>query len=106
VKAIHLKFKIMKITISTTSIGGHITCYLIDADDHIIVLSVHDSDTRECELIPGKKYRFEWHVWGITGSEYGITATVDPACIAFPDFNWDKKYDGSHQDMGGFYFSC
>ena len=94
----------MKITISTTAKDGHLICYLINSNN-ITILSLKDIDSKNCMLVPGKTYRFEWHVWSPTNAEYKINADVSPANSGFPDLNWEKKYVESHQDMGGFYFS-
>ena len=94
----------MKISISTTAKNGHLICHVINGND-VKILSSRDSDSKECMLASGMKYRFEWHVWSSTSAEYKIEADVIPTTPGFPPFNWDKSYDGAHQDMGGFYFT-
>ena len=94
----------MKISISTTAKDGHLSCYLIDSNN-INIITIKDSDSKDYMLTSGMKYRFEWHVWSSTSAKYEIKADVIPTNSGFPPFNWNKNYEDSHQDMGGFYFT-
>ena len=94
----------MNIIINTQAKNGHLFCYLISSEN-ITILSIKDSGSDNCKLIPGSTYRFEWHVWSDMKADYKINAVVSPINQGFPDLNWVKSYGDSHQDMGGFYFS-
>jgi hypothetical protein len=96
----------MEITITTTAAkeDAHLTCYLLDSND-IIILNLKDNDYGSIGLISNERYRFEWHVWGSGNSKYSISANVTPENTGFPPLKWEKEYSGPHEDMGGFYFN-
>jgi len=93
----------MTISITTTATGGHLILYLINSNN-IRILELHDSDSRQCMLANGT-YRLEWHVWSPHNASYSIQASISPPNPGFPPFNFQRNYQGSHQDMGGFYFT-
>jgi len=94
----------MKITITILAQNGNLIVYLINSNG-TKVLSLHDNETGECLIVPGIKYRFEWHVWSPTNADYSIVANVNPPNQGFPPFNWTKSYPEPHQDMGAFDFT-
>ena len=94
----------MNISVQTNAHGGHIIVYIINSNG-IRILTVTDNDQGSCTLVPGFTYRFEFHVWGAQSANYQIQAIVTPVNNGFQPFNWERSYDGAHQDMGGFYFN-
>lgn len=94
----------MNITLQSKADGGHIIAYIINANN-VTILKVTDNQSKSCQLVPGKKYRFEWHVWGSREGKYELDAVLEPANENFPDFHWEKSYPSAHEDMGGFYFN-
>ena len=94
----------MQITITTKVTGGHLIVYIIDKNTTTI-LTANDNDTQQKSLVPGEKYRLEWHSWGPSDAEYIVNATISPANTGFPDYNLDRKYTGPNTDMGGFTFT-
>jgi hypothetical protein len=94
----------MEIKIETKAKDGHLILYIIDRKENQILV-LRDSQKGSCMLVPGKTYRFEWHVWSSKAAEYSITAEVNPENEGFPKFDWAQKYDKAGDDMGGFYFT-
>ncbi len=96
----------MTIHITTQATNGHLILYLMDSKENDII-NIRDTGNGSTMLVPGKTYRFEWHVWSATSATYKIQATVSPENPNFPPFDWvppDSDYTSSHQDMGGFFF--
>lgn len=94
----------MKITVTTTAKNGHLIIYIINSNDAEI-LTVKDADTKNCMLVPGKTYSFEWHVWSAQASEYTIEAFVDPASPGFPPLKFTKTYEEAAEHVGVFSFT-
>ena len=94
----------MQLSIQTKTDGGHIIVYIINSNG-VKLVTVRDEGEGSCDLVPGFTYRFEFHVWGAQSADYLIKAKIAPPNPNFEDFNWERHYDGPHQDMGGFYFS-
>lgn len=94
----------MVITIATSASQGKLQCYLINNDSYSKLLVLKDDDLKKISLVKGVSYRFEWHVVGSQDAQYKIIVKVDPPHAGFADFTWEKDYQGSHQDVGGFNF--
>lgn len=94
----------MTISIQTSTDSGHIIVYVINSNG-VRILSVSDNGQGSCDLVPGFTYRFEFHIWGAQSADYRIHAEVNPVSTGFLPFDWERHYNGPHQDMGGFYFN-
>lgn len=95
----------MNLSIQTAAEGGHVIVYVINSHG-VRILSVTENNQGSCTLVPGANYRFEFHVWGADSASYEIHASVNPSSAGFEPFDFQRPYQGPHQDMGGFYFTA
>jgi hypothetical protein len=98
----------MTITVQTQANNGHLILYLLDSKENEL-LKLRDNNSGTTMLVPGKTYRFEWHVWSATSANYSINADTDPSIPGYFPLQWtppQSSYNGPHQDMGGFYFTA
>jgi hypothetical protein len=97
----------MNIDVQTQANNGHLILYVLDSKNNKLI-ELRDSTSGSCMLVPGKTYRFEWHVWSSNSADYTIDAKVIPNNNSFPPLHWgppQSSFTGPHQDMGGFYFT-
>jgi len=94
----------MKIDIQTTANNGQMVLFVIN-NNGATILTLNGNTKGSCLLVPGFKYRLEWHTWSPEAADYTISATVTPNNSGFPPFNLTKSYQGPSSDMGGFFFT-
>jgi len=94
----------MDIQIETQAQGGNLIVYVINSNNAKI-LTVRDNGQGSCNVVPGYNYRIEFHLWGPDSGDYSIQSKVNPANAGFLDLNFQKHYNGPHQDMGGYPFT-
>ncbi|HTF17807.1 MAG TPA: hypothetical protein VK658_07030 [Chryseolinea sp.] len=95
----------MTIDINTTATNGHLLVYVLNSNGGQM-LTIRDSGSGSCMLVPGKKYRFEWHTWSATPAEYAIDASVNPSSPGFPPLHFDVRYATADEDFGTFEFTA
>lgn len=85
----------MKLKIKTTAENGHIRAYLLNSNN-VTILSLSDNESKEILLMPGHKYKLEYHIWSPYAAKYTINS--EPALQNYPDgisfnFNGPKQTD-------------
>ncbi|MBX7124132.1 MAG: hypothetical protein K1X47_00445 [Cyclobacteriaceae bacterium] len=94
----------MILEVTTQAHQGHVLLYIINSNGAKI-LTLPDSSTASCMLVPGNTYRLEWHLWSAQEADYHLQAKVTPKNAGFPPFDLQRRYKEAAQDFGGFYFT-